>query len=110
MARYLIDVNLPRKISHWNSSDFQLLDPRLSDLDIWDYALKHELTIVTRDADFVDRVMMPGAGPSVIHFRTGNMKLSDFRRFIQNHWTEICRRSDNNRLVVVFEDRIDCVS
>ena len=41
MPRYLVDVNLPRYFSQWNSIDYvhqHDLDPKRHDALIWDYA------------------------------------------------------------------------
>ncbi len=113
MARYLIDANLPRFISNWNSDDYAFavdLGESLSDQVIWDHAGKHELTIVSKDADFTDRVLLSIAGPSVIHFKIGNMRLRQFREFLDRNWRELCLKSIQYRLVTVYLDRIECVS
>ena len=113
MARYLIDANLPRYISYWNSDDYVFatdLGERATDQELWDYAFKHDLTIVTKDADFTDRVLVSSVGPSVIHFRVGNMRLRQFHEFLQRNWSELCRMSSEFRLVIVFDDRVECVS
>ena len=113
MARYLIDANMPRNISVWSSRDCTFavdFGDSVSDLFIWDYAFKHEMTIITNDADFVDRVLLSVAGPSVIHFRIGNMRLRQFQIFLQGNWAELCRLSSQFRLILVYQDRVECVS
>ena len=113
MARYLIDANLPRYILNWNSEDYVFavdLGKSLSDQAIWDHALKHELTIVSKDTDFTDRVLLSTTGPNVIHFKTGNMRLRQFREFLDRNWRELCLKSSQYRLVTVYLDRIECVS
>ncbi len=56
MAKYLIDVNLPRYFSLWNSPDYLFvsdINDEWTDEEIWNYATLNELTIVTKDADFL---------------------------------------------------------
>jgi predicted nuclease of predicted toxin-antitoxin system len=113
MARYIIDANLPRYISHWNSGAYMFavdLGESISDQEIWDHAIKHELTIVSKDADFSNRVLLSTTGPSVIHFKLGNMRLRQFRSFLDRNWIELCQMSSKYRLIVVYDDRVECVS
>ncbi|MFM2004921.1 MAG: hypothetical protein RLZZ09_576, partial [Pseudomonadota bacterium] len=58
MARFLIDANLPRKLSIWNCSDFEWVvdqDAAWTDSKVWEYARRQDLIIVSKDADFSDR-------------------------------------------------------
>lgn len=43
-----------------------------SDEQVWNYARESGLTIVTKDADFHDRVILSGFPPKVIWLRFGN--------------------------------------
>jgi len=112
MAGYLIDANLPRWFSLWADGSCQFvhdLDPAWSDSEIWRYAEEHRLTIVTKDADFSDRVLISTAGPSVIHVRVGNFKIADLHRRLSDVWAEVCRASGACRLVQVYRDRIETI-
>jgi len=58
MTRYLIDANLPSKIDLWRSPEFEFvnqINEGWTDSEIWDYAKKSDLTIVTKDSDFSHR-------------------------------------------------------
>lgn len=74
---------------------------------IWEYAKRHNLTIITKDRDYSDRMLLSNPPPKVIHLRIGNLRMGDFHRFIANNWTEICLLSDTQKLVFVFRDRIE---
>ncbi|MCF8303065.1 MAG: DUF5615 family PIN-like protein [Bacteroidales bacterium] len=42
--RFLVDVNLPKYFSYFNKDNFMHivdLDPRMSDKEIWEYAIKN---------------------------------------------------------------------
>jgi predicted nuclease of predicted toxin-antitoxin system len=113
MTRYLIDVNLPRKLAHWNGDEYVFvtdIDPFWSDQKIWDYAAANALTIVTKDADFTARVFVNQSGPRVIHFRLGNMKIRPFHKFLGENWHAIRALSTKHQLVTVFEDHVDCIT
>lgn len=113
MVGYLIDANLPRWLDVWpeNECIFVVdLDAAMSDDAIWSYAEQNTLTIVTKDADFADRVFILQGGPSVIHVRVGNMKLRQLDDFMSSAWADVCALSKQHRIVQVFADRIEAVS
>ena len=69
MARYLIDANLPRRLTIWHDTAFEWVsdhDDRWSDSQVWDYARLNDLVIVTKDADFSNRVMLSAPPPRVV--------------------------------------------
>ncbi len=112
MARYLIDVNLPRWFSLWSGSDYEFMHdigPAWTDSKIWEYAGANALTIVTKDADFSDRVLVNVNGPRVIHVRVGNLTIGDLHRYLASIWPDICRASESCRLVQVYRDRIEAI-
>jgi predicted nuclease of predicted toxin-antitoxin system len=112
VARYLIDANLPRWFSLWSGGDCEFvhdLGAGWSDTRIWSHAAANGLTIVSKDADFSDRVLLADDGPSVIHIRVGNLTISELHRYLTAVWPDVCRASDACRLVRVFRDRIESV-
>ncbi len=53
--RFLVDANLPRNLKWFNAPDFTFAadwGDGFPDREIWDYALKNDLIIVTRDSDY----------------------------------------------------------
>lgn len=59
MAKFLIDANLPYRFSLWKSDDYihqNDIDDEWTDSQIWDYAKDNNLTIITKDADFSNRI------------------------------------------------------
>ena len=113
MAKYLIDVNLPRVLSHWAGDGFEYVmdfDPRWPDVEIWNYALKCGSTIVSKDADFSDRIFVHKNGPRVIHLRIGNMTFPEMELFFTARWKDICLLSARHQLVTVYRDRVECIT
>ena len=81
MAVYLIDVNLPYYFSLWNTVDYihqKDINDEWTDEQIWVYAQQNNLTIITKDADFSNKIMLRQPPPKVIHIRLGNMKMKVF--------------------------------
>jgi len=107
---FLVDVNLPFHISVWNDTKFQHvkgLNESWKDSEIWLYAKKHDLIIITKDADFSALFLSNGAPPKIIHIRIGNLRMSDFHSFISKFWPEIEIAINDVNLLNVYLDRIE---
>lgn len=113
MRRFLIDANLPMEVPTWRKQSFLFvaeIDEEWSDSEIWDYARKNAHTIVTKDADFSNRIIIAEPPPKVIHFRIGNMRLRQLIAFIDEKWPAIERASKTHKLVNVYLDRIESIA
>ena len=112
-SRFLIDVNLPRRFSVWSGAEYLHvldLDDEWSDTGIWNYAKENDLTIITKDADFSDRILLGQTPPSVIHIRFGNLKMRAFHAKISAVWPRVLNLSAKHKLVRVFADRIEAIN
>lgn len=112
IKEYLVDVNLPYHFSFWHHEHFMHqhdLDPQMSDRGIWDYAKNNNLTIITKDTDFADRIINQEPPPRVIHLKIGNLTLKELHDFFTKHWIEILAMSKNYKLLSVYPDRIEGV-
>lgn len=67
------------------------------DLQIWEFAKKHDLIIVTQDSDFNDLNSLYGFPPKVIWIRTGNLKTKEIVDILIDYSNDIERfLLDNN--------------
>ncbi|TRW23127.1 hypothetical protein FMM05_15665 [Flavobacterium zepuense] len=110
MADFLIDVNLPYYFSLWNSDSFihqKDINDEWTDEQIWKYAQENNLTILTKDSDFSNKILLRQPPPKIIHIRFGNMKMKDFYDTISKLWSDVLILNKNNKLVNVFKDRIE---
>ena len=110
MLKYLIDANLPYYFSLWASEEYvhvKNIDDQQTDTQIWEYAKEHRLTIVTKDTDFSNRMILSEPPPRVIHIKLGNLKMRTFHTTLSNVWGEVCELSTQYKLVRVFEQRLD---
>jgi predicted nuclease of predicted toxin-antitoxin system len=82
--KYLIDANLPYYFSIWNPKYIHRLDIERTakDSNIWSYAQNDDMTIVTKDSDFSNRILVSTPPPRVIHFRVGNIPMKDFHSLV----------------------------
>ena len=113
MPRYLIDVNLPRYFSLWNSEDYvhQIdIDASMKDKDIWDYAKERGLTVVTKDSDFSNRIMFKEPPPKVIHIRFGNMSMKEFHETMKDVWQEALEMNKEYKLVNVYKKKVEGIA
>jgi len=111
-CEFLIDVNLPRYFSLWNSEKYihqYELGDEWKDSEIWKYAESNNLTIITKDSDFSTRILLHNPPPRVIHIRLGNMKMKKFHDSIDKIWPQIIELNKEYKLVNVFSDRIEGV-
>jgi predicted nuclease of predicted toxin-antitoxin system len=110
MGRFLVDANLPYYFSIWRGEDYlhvRDLDDSWSDAQVWSFARERGLTIITKDADFSDRVLLTSPPPRVIHIRIGNVKMRLFHEVISRTWSQVTALSESCRLVRVFESHLE---
>ena len=108
--KYVIDVNLPYYFSLWNNEHYihQLdIERTAADSDIWANARDLDRTIISKDADFSNRILISSPPPRVIHFRTGNMSMKNFHILVAEIWEEVLALSAEYKLVVIFNDKIE---
>lgn len=60
-----------------------------SDLEIWDYAQRHDFIIVTKDSDYNELLIFRRFPPKVIWIRHGNCSNSNIEAILRNHATNI---------------------
>ena len=108
--KFLVDVNLPYYFGLWRSDEYvhqSDRDARESDAEIWDFAGKNDLTIITKDSDFSNRIMAQSPPPRVIHVRLGNMHMQEFHRILNACWDEVLTMNRSHKLVNIYPDRIE---
>ena len=113
MARFLIDANRPHRFALWRTPDFELVadhNDAWPDSTVWEYARANDLTIVTKDADFSDRIMSSEPPPRVIHLRIGNLRLAELRTYLGRVWPQLAELSREHKLLIVHAGHIECVS
>jgi predicted nuclease of predicted toxin-antitoxin system len=113
MGRFLIGANLAYYFSMWRGPEYlhvHDLDASMPDLVLWQYAQERSVTIVTKDADFTDLILLQDPPPRVIHIKLGNMKLKVFYDTLHPIWKDMIFASENAKLVQVFKNRIVSVN
>ncbi|MFZ1319937.1 MAG: DUF5615 family PIN-like protein [Ignavibacteria bacterium] len=110
MPKFLIDVNLPFYFSIWNSPDYihqKEINDEWTDEKIWSYAKENNLTIVTKDSDFSNKILLKDPPPKVIHIRFGNFNMKEFFAKMNSVWIDVLELNKTHKLINVFKDRIE---
>jgi len=110
MKGFLFDENLPARLR---------FSPKLpivpvskagrnpTDSQIWEFARKHDLVIVSKDADFSDRIITNSPPPRVVHLRFGNLRKDEFHALLARVWPQIETLLKSHKLVNVYSDRLE---
>ena len=112
MTGFLFDENLPRTLAFTPSLPVihsTALGSSLSDAALWDHARANALVIVSKDADFSDRIMLSTPPPWVVHLRFGNLRLKEFHALLAKVWPQVEALLPAHKLVTVHADRIESV-
>jgi predicted nuclease of predicted toxin-antitoxin system len=110
---YLLDENLPdqlittatRPIYHVRE-----FGQGLTDSTLWELARQEQWAIVTKGADFVDRIIGDTPPPWIVHLRLGNLRLNEFRTFIAHTWPQVESLLPDHKLINVYIDAIEAIA
>jgi predicted nuclease of predicted toxin-antitoxin system len=110
MPKFLVDENLLYYFKLWHNDNFVHVHdlPGIStDQEIWEYAKKYSLVIISKDSDFSTRIMISSPPPKVILLKTGNLKIAQLYQFLNNNRTLILSDIEKYKLATVYNDRIE---
>ena len=110
MKDFLLDENLPALLTFAPKLpivSFSKAGKNPTDSQIWEFARKEELVIVSKDADFSDRIIVRSPPPWVVHLRFGNLRKKDFHALLARVWPQIETLLKTHKLVNVHADRLE---
>ena len=93
----------------WSGDKFEHvinINDELKDSEIWEYSKINNLTIISKDTDFSEMIMI-NIPPRVIHIKVGYMKINELHQFLNKIWPEISDMSNNHKLVRVFLNKLE---
>jgi predicted nuclease of predicted toxin-antitoxin system len=107
---FLFDENIPRQTTL--SASLPIIHATdlgcsVSDSDVWTHAKNHSLVIVSKDADFSNRIMVSSPPPWIVHLRFGNLKRHDYHAFLKRVWPQIEGLLPTHKLINVYLDRVE---
>jgi len=65
------------------------------------------LVVVTKDADFSNRIMLSAPPPWIVHLRFGNLRLAAFHALLAKMWPHVEALLPAHKLVCVYSDRVE---
>ena len=110
MKGFLFDENLPARLRFSPGLPIVPISKvgrTPSDSQIWEFARKHDLVIVSKDADFSDRIITSSPPPKVVHLRFGNLRRDEFHALLARVWPQIETLLKTHKLVNVYSDRLE---
>jgi len=107
---FLFDGNVPARLQF--SPKLPLVpDSKVgrnpSHSQIWEFARKYDLVIVSKDADFSDRIITKSPPPRVVHLRFGNPRRNEYHALLSRDWPQIEMLLKSHKLVNVYADRLE---
>src|SRR6266568_2077439 len=110
MKGFLFDENLPARLTFKPKLPIipvSKVGVQPSDSQIWEFARQQELVIVSKDADFSDRIIVRAPPPWVVHLRFGNLRRKGFHALLTRVWPQIETLLKSHKLVNVYADRLE---
>ena len=110
MKGIILDENIPSRLTFVPSLPVvhvTEIGTAVSDSFIWDYARNRSLVIVTKDADFSNRMVITSPPPWVVHLRFGNMRKRDFHEHLAFMWPRIEALLPAHKLIKVYLNRVE---
>ena len=113
MKGWLLDQNLPARLTFapaLSVTPATVVEPNPTDSELWAYAREHRLAIITKDADFSERIILHTPPPWVVHLRFGNLRRRAFHAALARVWPQVEALLKSHKLVNVYLDRVEGVS
>lgn len=110
MKGFLLDENLPVRLQFspgLSVIPYSKAGKNPTDSQIWEFARQNELVIVSKDADFSQRILMQPPPPWVVHLRFGNLRRKEFHALLARVWPQIESLLKSHKLVNVYADRLE---
>ncbi len=110
--QFIVDVNLPKYFHFFNNVNFLHvvdINPSWTDQEIWDFALKNNKIILTKDTDFYNRFISSEVFPKIVFFQLGNQTLSQLHLYFQENWDTIQNALLNASMVIAKKEEITVI-
>ena len=110
MKGFLFDENLPARLRFTPKLPVihsSAVGRNPSDTQIWEYARRHDLVIVSKDTDFSERIIAHSPPPRVVHLKFGNLRLNEFHTLLARVWPQVEAMLKSHKLINVYVDRLE---
>ncbi len=113
MSRYLIDENLPVTLAPILGGDClaaSALGARPTDAELWQHARADDRVLLTKDADFFERILLEGPPPKIVWLRVGNLRRIELENHIRRVWPAIVALLATCDVIQVHRDQLEGLS
>ena len=110
MTGFVLDGNVPGRLRFSPGLPvvpLSSIGQNPTDSLIWDFAKQHDLVIVSKDADFSDRISTSSPPPRVVHLRFGNLRRNQFHALLARVWPQVEFLLKTHKLVNIYADRLE---
>lgn len=112
MKGYLFDENLPARLTFTPSLpvfNVSQVGESPTDCEVWAYARQRHLVIVTKDADFADRIISRSPPPWVGHLKFGNLRRREYHALLARTWPGVEKLLQTHKLLNVHADCVEAI-
>ena len=113
MKGFVLDENVPVRLTFQPGlpvvSSSSVLGKSADDSELWEYAKERGMVIVTKDADFSDRILISTPPPWIVHLRFGNLRRKDYHRLLSQMWPHVEGLLPKYKMIAVYADRIEAM-
>ena len=78
----------------------------MTDNQVWDHALKHNLVILTKDTDFFYKNILSKQKVKVVHLEIGNCTLNELHLYFKKNWSNILTLLEKSDLIIAGRERL----
>lgn len=113
MSRYLIDENLPATLAPILGGDClasSALGARPTDAELWQHARADDRVLLTKDADFFERILLEGPPPKIVWLRVGNLRRVELEEHVRRAWPAVVALLVSCDVVQVHRDQLEGLS
>lgn len=110
MNRYLLDENLPATLATLVGGDCRhagQIGLQPTDDVLWRVASEQGRTILTKDTDFFQKILLEGSPPKIVWFRIGNLRRIEMELMVVRIWPAVENLLNTCDLVEVHTNKLE---
>lgn len=109
MSRYLLDENLPATLAPLLGGDclHAATSGRATDNELWLLARQERRIVLTKDADFFEKLLLEGPPPQVVWFRIVNLRRAQLEEIVVKIWPAVTTLLATCDLVEVHQNKLE---
>lgn len=110
MSRFILDENLPATLASFLGGDCKHaadLGARPTDAELWQWGREERRVILTKDADFFERLLLEGPPPKIVWLRVGNLRRVELEALMKRVWPAVEALLADHDLIEVHRSSLE---